>query len=93
MLICSLERLQNLIAHEFNEPDFLTSKKRSEARNIYIYFSIAILNKPFKEVSKTIPFYSCNKTIYQSFRRQYEKRKCIDTVVMVNRLKNLINGG
>jgi len=93
MLICSLERLQNLIAQEYNEPDFLTSRKRSEARNIYIYFSIAILNKPFKEVSQTIPFYTCSKTIYQSFRRQYEKRKSIDTVVMVNRLKILINGG
>lgn len=93
MLNCTLEGLKILIGHEFNDHDFLTSSKRSEARNLYVYFAIAILNKSFKEVNQTITFYRCSKTIYQTFRRQYEKRKDFDMIKNVNKLKKLIDAG
>ena len=96
MLFCTLERLKEAIEKELNTPGFLSvqgqKKEYFEARSIYVFFAVGVLNYSFTEVRKSIPYYQNQKTVYQVFRRQYNRRKQFDHNWLINRIKTLIDG-
>ena len=91
MLFCTLERLKETIEKELNTPDFLSvqgqKKEYFEARSIYVFFAVSVLNYSFSEVRNSIPYYQNQKTVYQVFRRQYNRRKQFDHNWLVNQIK------
>lgn len=73
------ELAAQLISAEFNAPAFCEVDGKTgdyeKARYFYTYFCHTHLNASFRLIRKTMPVYKYPKTVYQVFKRAYERRK------------------
>jgi hypothetical protein len=80
--ICRFELCElaaEIISKEFNTPNLtLVDGKTADhekARYFYVYFCHTQLDASFLLIRKTMPVYKYPKTVYQVFKRAYERRK------------------
>lgn len=70
---------ERIIGKELNTPNFTrltgVDGDYGKARHLYVYLCHVVLNIEFTKINKTMPVYGYKKTVYQVFRRAWEKRK------------------
>jgi hypothetical protein len=82
---------EQIIGSEFNAPNFtvvdINNSSYEKARYFYVYICRTHLNASHTLIRKTMPVYSYKKTVYQVFKRMWERRKKEDNEFVINCLK------
>lgn len=80
--ICRYELCElaaSILEKEFNTPNLTqvdgNTSDHWKARYFYVYFCHTHLNASFMLIRRTMPVYKYPKTVYQVFKRAYERRK------------------
>lgn len=92
--LCRFELCQlaeQIIGQEFNTPNFtrltIGNSEYEKARYFYVYICRVHLNASPRLIRHTMPVYSYKKTVYQVFKRMWERRKKEDNEFLINSLK------
>lgn len=82
---------EQIIGEEFNTPNFtrvtVGSSDYEKARYFYVYICRVHLNASPRLIRQTMPVYAYKKTVYQVFKRMWERRKKEDNEFVINCLK------
>ena len=82
---------EKIISREFNTPDLtkasVDSGEYDKARYFYVYICRVHLDAPFLVIRESMPVYKYPKTVYQVFKRMYERRKKEDNEFIINMIK------
>lgn len=89
-----LDKIASILEHEYNAPEFRTSKIKTKnydkARYVYIWFAFNEINAPRSTIRDTLFCYKYKKTIYQVIRRMYLRRKDNDIKADLQMIKTYL---
>jgi len=92
--LCRFELLglmEDIIAEEFNAPNFTTVDGKNmgyeKARYFYVYLASVHLDASFPLIRRMMLVYNYRKTVYQVFRRMYYRHKEQDNRILIEYLK------
>jgi len=92
--LCRFELCQlaeQIICEEFNTPNFtqvdINNSIYEKARYFYVYICRTHVNASPRLIRQTMPVYGYKKTVYQVFKRMWERRKKEDNEFVISCIK------